>query len=86
LDIVDGPISVTGSCERFYNSSSFAYLASESSVQKAMTFDVWPAGNTSYQLRVYECKFKGWDVDADSKAPLKEKVEFVGKYYSSSGG
>jgi hypothetical protein len=86
LDIIDGPIKVSGSCKQFYNTSTFAYLASESGGLKPMTFDLWLDGNTSYQMRVYEAKFTGYDMDLKPDAVLSEAVAFTGKFYSSSGG
>ena len=86
LDIIDGPIKVTGSCKQFYNTSTFAYLSSESGALKPMTFDLWLDGNTSYQLRVYEAKFTDYAVEPGVDKILSENVGFTGKFYSSSGG
>ena len=86
LALVEGPVKIGGSCKQFYNNSTFSYLASESGVLKSLTFDIWPAGNTSYQLRAYECKFTGYAAENAKDGILSDDVEFVGNYYSSSGG
>jgi len=84
LDLKEGEIEVSGTLDQFYNNSTFACLNSSTGVQGQMLYELWPAGNTSYVLRATEAKFKGYALDCPHDGKLTEKVEYAGKFYSSS--